>query len=275
MSLEYAIEYPCEMRRQYQEETLRLLARTGSVVSRMVNETLDRSLPPSEESIQFTTRYADDLEKLEQIASYCRTHCPAHLDENLSNQVISNFTTQTSLPNHPHHRTEPIGCLGRIHYPIEGRFERFVANRLQLLYDTLPAEQWPHLLHILIDPESPFDGEGTKELRRVTTAEGLRFFELRVPISLSRKSARLTTDNVFDLFSGFTSADQRATSYQRDLPPLALADYAEFLEALLISDLNNDEFARLCAQSSSYSQFIRFTHAVRLAQKLGVRLLLD
>ena len=29
------------------------------------------------------------------------------------------------------------------------------------------------LFHILIDPESPFDGEATKELRRVTTAERL------------------------------------------------------------------------------------------------------
>jgi len=55
MSLEYAIEYPCEMRREYGESTLRALARTGSLISRMVNETIEGSRQPSEESIQFTT----------------------------------------------------------------------------------------------------------------------------------------------------------------------------------------------------------------------------
>ena len=51
---------------------------------------------------------------------------------------------------------------------------------------TLDKEDQPRLLRILIDPESPFDGEATKELRRVVTEDGLRFFELRVPIVLTR-----------------------------------------------------------------------------------------
>src|SRR5262249_60770595 len=73
---------------------------------------------------------------------------------------------------------ETIGCLGRIRYPIEARFERFLADRAHLLSDTLPQEQWPNLFLIVVDSESPFDGEVTKELRRVTTPEGLRFFEM-------------------------------------------------------------------------------------------------
>jgi hypothetical protein len=56
---------------------------------------------------------------------------------------------------------------------------------------------------------------------------------------------------------------------------MALSDYAEFLEALLINGLTTRERARLHSQGSTYSQFIRFTRAVRLAESLGVRLLMD
>jgi hypothetical protein len=225
MSLEYAIEYQCEMRRVYGESTLRVLARTGSLISRMVNETIEGSRLPSEESVQFTTRFADELEKAEQVASYCRNHCPAHIDEEYKDHVPERTRA-----------AEPIGCLGRIRYPIEAWFERFLADRLQLLYDTLAPEQWPQLMHILIDSESPFDGEGTKE---------------------------------------FTSSDEGASGYQRELPPITLNDYSNFLDALLINDLTAEERDRLHAQSASYSQFVRFACAVRLAEKLSVRLLLD
>src|SRR5205814_980389 len=80
MSLEYAIEYKCEMRRQYDEPTLRALGRTGAIISRMVTETVEGSRTPSEESVQFTMRLSADLERAEQVADYCRAHCPAHLD---------------------------------------------------------------------------------------------------------------------------------------------------------------------------------------------------
>jgi hypothetical protein len=269
MSLEYAIENPCEMRRQFGESTLRAVARTGSLISRMVNEAIEGERLPSEESIQFTTRFADDLEKAEQIAFYCRNHCPAHLDRAFDDEDDN----ETLIPRAE--IAEPIGCLGRIRYPIEARFESFLADRLQLIYDIVAPENWPHLLHILIDSESPFDGEGTKELRRVTTPEGMRFFELRVPISLARRAVNLTTDNVFDLLSGFSASDEGASGYQRELPVVALPDYGKFLEAVLINDLTEDERLRLHAQGVTYAQFVRFTRAVRLAEKLSVRLLMD
>ena len=274
MSLEYAIEYPCEMRRLYGEEKLRALGRAGSLVSRIVNLTLENDRPPSEESIKFTTELSDELEISEQVAEYCRLSCPAHLEQNFD--YVSGedeFCEDQDLKIAQ--SGETIGCLGRIHYPIEARFERFIADRAQLLGDTLPKEKWPSLFLILLDAESPFDGEVTKELRRVTTSEGLRFFELRTPISLARKTARLTTDNIFDLLAGFAATDDGASGYQRELPVMALTDYAEFLEALLIDGLTDCERARLLAQGSSYSQFVRFTRAVRLAESLGVRLLMD
>ncbi|HEU0185616.1 MAG TPA: hypothetical protein VFS27_09905 [Blastocatellia bacterium] len=280
MSLEYAIEYPCEMRRQYGEQTLRALGRAGSLVSQIVNMTLKNDRPPSEESVRFTTELSKELEISEQVAEYCRTRCPANVEQNFDFDYESDENEfdrgdeDENLPQEPS-RGENIGCLGRIRYPVEARFERFLADRAQLLSDTLPQEQWPNLFLILVDPESPFDGEVTKELRRVTTPEGLRFFELRTPISLARKTAKLTTDHLFDLLAGFAASDNGASGYQRELPVMALSDYSEFLEALLINGLTARERARLLNQGSTYTQFVRFTRAVKLAESLGVRLLMD
>jgi hypothetical protein len=276
MSLEYAIEYPCEMRRLYGEQTLRALGRAGSLVSQIVNLTLKNDRPPSEESIRFTTELSEELEISERVAEYCRTRCPAHVEQNFDYESDEDeFEDESLNPPQEASRGETIGCLGRIRYPIEARFERFLADRAQLLGDTLPQEQWPSLLLILVDSESPFDGEVTKELRRVTTPEGLRFFEMRTPIALARKASKLTTDNLFDLLAGFAASDNGVSGYQRELPVMALSDYAEFLEALLINGLTVYERERLRNQGSTYSQFVRFTKAVRLAESLGVRLLMD
>jgi hypothetical protein len=285
MSLEYAIEYPCEMRRLYGEQTLRALGRAGSLVSQIVSMTLKNDRPPSEESIKFTTELSEELEISEQVAEYCRARCPANVEQNFNYESYQSgedaFGVEDAhddyglIPTQGASRGENIGCLGRIRYPIEARFERFIADRAQLLSDTLPQDQWPNLILILVDPESPFDGEVTKELRRVTTPEGLRFFELRTPIPLARKTAKLTTDNLFDLLAGFAASDDGVSGYQRELPVMALSDYAEFLEALLINGLTARERARLYNQGSTYAQYVRFTKAVRLAESLGVRLLMD
>ncbi|MFN7947741.1 MAG: hypothetical protein U0Z53_20500 [Blastocatellia bacterium] len=255
MSLEYAIEYQCEMRRRYDEMTLRALGRTGALIARVVAESVESSRTPSEESVRFATRYASEIERAEEVADYCRAQCAAHLD-----------CTDSS---------EQIGCLGRITYPIEDRFERFLADRVQLTYDVVPLEEWPHLLRILVDAESPFDGEVTKELRRVTTDEGLRFFERRQPIQLARRAARLTTDHIFDALAGFSASDNGAAGYQRELPVIALGDYADFLETMLVNDLTDDEMLRLKSSGKTYTQYLRFAAAVRRAESLGVRVLMD
>jgi hypothetical protein len=269
MSLEYAIDYKCEMRRRYDEPTLRALGRTGSLIARLVDETVENSRIPSEESVRFATRLKSELERSEEVADYCRQHCPAHLEANPGQTFLRRASGGAFLT------TEPIGCLGRINYPIEARFERFLADRLQLIYDTAVPEEWPRLMHILLDPESPFDGEATKELRRVTTADGLRFFELRLPIQLARKAAHLTTDHIFDLLAGFAAADEPTSGYHRELPPVVLTDYHEFLAAVLIHDLSESEQQRLCSQGVTYLQYLRFARAVRLAESLGVRILMD
>ena len=170
---------------------------------------------------------------------------------------------------------EAVGCLGRINYPIEAQFEKFLADRVQLALDTMDSGDQPRLLRILIDPESPFDGEATKELRRVTTPEGLRFFELRVPIQLSRDGTQLTTDNIFDLLAGFRSEDFERTSYVRELPFGATADYYDFLDLMLRNDLSQTETSRLTSRGHNYSQFLRLLTAIERAEALNTRVLLD
>lgn len=258
MSLEYTIQYPCAVRQRYDEQRLRELARTHVLVSRVVSGSLATESAPTAESVAFATRYADELEQVEAIAQYCR-HCPAHIENHLN------------LPE----TSEAIGCMGRIRYPIDARFERVVADRVQLLYDTLSPDALPRLLKVLLDAESPFDGEATKALRTVTTEQGLRFMELRLPLQLARQAARLTSDHVFDLLAGFSASDNGAAGYQRELPVFVLRDYAEFLSALFWQDVTDEEHARWFAQSASFSDFLRWARAVQVAEAMDVRLLLD
>jgi hypothetical protein len=109
----------------------------------------------------------------------------------------------------------------------------------------------------------------------VTTADGLRFFEMRLPIRLSRTAARLTTDNVFDLLAGFRSEDSKETSYERELPFSATGDYYDFLDLILRNDLSELEHERIRSRSRSYSQFLRLLAAIERAEALNTRLLVD
>ncbi len=109
----------------------------------------------------------------------------------------------------------------------------------------------------------------------MTTAEGLRFFELRLPITLSREAARITTDNLFDLLAGFRSEDFAETSYTRELPFEATADYYDFLDLILRNDLNASELDRLTSRSKNYSQFLRLLAAIEHAEALNTRVLID
>jgi hypothetical protein len=150
-----------------------------------------------------------------------------------------------------------------------------VADRVQLLYDTSGEGELPRLLQMLLDVDSPFDGEATKSLRCVTTSQGLRFFELRLPVQLAGQAARLNTDNIFDVLAGFSASDGGQSGYQRELPAFALPDYATFVTALFWHEVSESERERLLAQSSTYVAFERWARAVQLAESLSVRMLID
>jgi hypothetical protein len=253
LSLEFAVEYPCVLRARYAEEHLRAWGRLSSLHTRLT--TGDRT-PPTEDKVRFIEDAEEEVESMQAETLICST-CPACLPREMAGEG------------------ESVGCLGRINYPIEGQFEKFLADRVQLALDTMDKEDQPRLLRILVDSESPFDGEATKELRRVTTAQGLRFFELRLPIKLTREAAHLTTDNLFDMLAGFRSDDAGRTTYTRELPLAASADYYDFLDFILRNDLNTSERERLHARGANYAQFLRLLAALERAEALKARVLLD
>ena len=253
MSLEFALQYSCPLRANYSEKHLREWGRLSSLHAKLT--TGDVSVP-SVDKLQWVENARNEIERMQEATEIC-AQCPACLPPDIAGEG------------------EAVGCLGRINYPIEAQFEKFLADRVQLLLDTLDKEDQPRLLRILVDPESPFDGEATKELRRVITDEGLRFFELRVPISLSREGTRLSTDNIFDLLAGFRSEDSDQTTYTREFPFEAVPDYYDFLDLVLRSELSQSELARLTARSRNYQQFLRLLTAIEKAEALGARVLID
>ena len=253
MSLEFAVDYPCSLRARYDEKHLRDWGRLSNLHT--ILTTVDQSVPTADK-LQWIENSSAEIEVLQKETTIC-ANCPA------------------CLPRETAGEGEAVGCLGRVNYPIDARFEKFLADRVQLMLDTVDPEDHPRLLQILIDPESPFDGEATKELRRVTTDEGLRFFEMRLPIRLSRAASHLTTDNVFDLLAGFRSEDSEQTGYTREFPLSATADYYDFLDLILRNDLSELERQRLHSGSRTYGQFLRLLCALERAEALETRVLID
>jgi len=253
MSLEFTVEYPCVLRARYSEKHLREWGRLSNLHT--ILTTGDQSAP-GPDKIQWIENAGAEIELLQTETAVC-ADCPACLPPEIAGEG------------------EAVGCLGRINYPIDAQFEKFLADRVQLALDTMDREDQPRLLRILVDPESPFDGEATKELRRVTTAEGLRFFELRLPIRLTREGSHLTTDHVFDLLAGFRSEDAETSSYTREFPLSATGDYYDFLDLMLRNVLSESETSRLNTRSRNYAQFLRLLSAIERAEALEARVLVD
>jgi hypothetical protein len=253
VSLEFAVQHPCRLRARFSEKHLRDWGRLAHLHARL---TTGDTSPPSQEKIDWVETAKHEIEKLQEETIICPT-CPACLPQELAGEG------------------EAVGCLGRITYPIEASFEKFLADRVQLALDVLDTYDQPRLLRILVDPESPFDGEATKELRRVTTSDGLRFFELRLPIELSRTATSISTDHIFDILAGFRSDDVSKTSYTRELPTAAVSDYYDFLDLILRNELNLSEVERLTARGRNYAQFRRLLAAIETAEALETRVLLD
>ena len=253
MSLEFALQYDCPLRADYSEAHLRQWGRLSSLHAKL---TTGEAGAPTIDKLQWVENASGEIERLQAATAIC-AQCPA------------------CLPLDAAGEGESVGCLGRINYPVEAQFEKFLADRVQLSLDTLDEDDQPRLLRILVNPESPFDGEATKELRRVVTDQGLRFFELRVPIGLSRDAARLTTDHVFDLLAGFRSDDMEVTTYTREFPFEATADYYDLLDLLLRNELSQSEINRLTSRSRNYNQFLRLLMAIEKAEALQTRVLID
>src|SRR5260370_14507003 len=171
MSLECGVQYPCVLRARYPEKHLREWGRLSNLHT--ILTTGDQSAA-SCDKLKWIEDAGAEIGLLQTETAGC-PNCPA------------------CLPPETAGEGEAVGCLGRVNYPIEAQFEKFLADRVQLMLDTLDKADQPRLLHILVDRESPFDGEATKELRRVTTLGGCPIFQLRLPIRVFRQCSHLTT----------------------------------------------------------------------------------
>ena len=141
MSLEFAVEYPCVLRARYAEKHLRAWGRLSHIHTRLTTGEGDA---PTEDKVRFVESVRPEVEQMQAETAVC-SMCPSCLPPEVAGEG------------------EAVGCLGRISYPIEALFEKFIADRVQLFLDTVDKDDQTRLLRIVVDSESPFDGEGAKE----------------------------------------------------------------------------------------------------------------
>src|SRR5258708_38132883 len=118
MSLEFAVQYSCPLRADYSEKHLRDWGRLSSLHAKLT--TGDASVP-SAEKLQWVENARDEVERMQQATGIC-AHCPA------------------CLPTDAASEGEAVGCLGRVTYPIEAEFEKFLADRVKLSLEKLDKD---------------------------------------------------------------------------------------------------------------------------------------
>ena len=127
MSLEFAVHYPCILRARYSEKHLREWGRLSNLHT--ILTTGDQSAP-SADKLKWIEESAAEVELMQSETTVC-PNCPA------------------CLPLEDAGEGEAVGCLGRINYPIDAQFEKFLADRVQLMLDTLDKADQPRLMRIL------------------------------------------------------------------------------------------------------------------------------
>ena len=116
LSLEFTVDHPCGLRARYAEEHLRAWGRLASIHTRL---TTGEASAPTEEKLRFVERAGEEIERMQSETAVCET-CPAYLSHEAEG--------------------EPVGCQGRVNYPIEAQFEKFIADRVQLALDTVDGK---------------------------------------------------------------------------------------------------------------------------------------
>ena len=115
MSLEFALQYACPLRANYSERHLRRWGRLSSLHAKL---TTGDASAPSIDKLQWVENASPEIERMQEATVVC-AQCPACLPVDTAGDG------------------ESVGCLGRINYPVEAQFEKFLADRVQLSLDTL------------------------------------------------------------------------------------------------------------------------------------------
>lgn len=171
-------------------------------------------------------------------------------------------------------KADEFGCVGRINYPVQARFEEFLADTLQRILDRLEPERWPALLALILHRDGPFDGKPVARLRLLAAGGRGRVFEREEAVDFHRVGDGISTDAVIHALMGLPH-DGRGTSYGREIPRSLVPVYLELMTGLLYGSLSDEKVSSFSRSCSTYLQFRWFHQALKLAAKLDLPLWLS
>lgn len=165
-------------------------------------------------------------------------------------------------------RGGPVGCYGRVNYPIDAASEELLARRLAHADGKLAGT--PAALFFAWLAEGPVEGRRIAYLR-ASELHGVRFLEREQPLPVPACDPRLrglTTDHVLELlFFGFPI---RQEGFAYTLPAVTLPGH----EAVLGHALADGDGAPP-AGSRTLRQLAAYLRAIQAARALEVDLLVD
>ncbi|MBC8368231.1 hypothetical protein H8E52_12565 [bacterium] len=260
MGIDYVLPHPCQNREELGEDGLRrwtflymvhkyLRANPDmpGAVSERWKMPVTRGL--SQERQEFGRADVDKVGlQIGTLIKRC-ADCPANLDP----------------------KADEFGCVGRINYPLQSRFEEFLADSIQKIMDRLEAEEWPTLLALIMRRDSPFDGKPVARLRLLASAGRGKVLERDEAVNFHRIGDGLSTDSIIHALMGLPHS-RKDTTYGREIPREMVPVYQEFLGGLLYGSFADEKISSFSRSSSTYLQFRWFHQALKLAAKLELPL---
>lgn len=272
MAIDYIIEYECEPKRQLSAagilERIKEKERAEEVIEWFRSAGDER--PPAEMGFEFSRSTPDDLgakqlivvqdlldhaAELEPLAHHCAT-CPANRGK------------------------IPFGCIGFVNYPIS-------ANTETWLLDRLPVPDEPLIWLLLRQGIRRFgyDGSSVKALRDLDHSGDLierSYFELPVAPQRRLGEIQVTSDQILEMIYGVGELiiPNHAgvlllffDAIDRDLEAADIQDISSFDRA--IRERIDFEMEAQPEHESGIRELVAFFHALYLAWKLNVPLLVD
>ncbi len=264
MAIDFCVDYACEAKQMLGADTL-----LGLVQARAAFDAT-RTTAGRRGEQEFWTRVVRGPE---------RDHIEMVTIGNLrrqSNRLIEFTADCDTCPANV--RGEPVGCFGRITYPIDAPTERYLAAGASAIAQT-PEPSAARSFVEWID-EGPVDGARVRRMREVA-GRGIRFFELPRPVeveSVDRTSSSVeaapavTTDQLIEMM--FFAFPSRSGGFHFSVPRDALISHRAFLDFVL-NELDLGHRQAELADSTTFDQLRLYARALAIAEGLHVDLLVD
>lgn len=260
MAIDHIIDYDCEPKRTLD---------TNGIVERLKGEERARTIiqmyrqsgdnrPPSEMGFEFTRSTADGSDDTRVI-----------IVQDLLDAAAEIKPLEHHCAGCPANRAgKPFGCIGFIQYPISAKAEAWLLNRLPVPDDALV---WLLLKQGV--EEFQYDGSSLGSMR---AANGV-YFEFASEMTRKLGEFKITNDQVFEMLFLLGNLNPKHAAVlllffhaiDRDLEAdeiMAVSDGKRTMPFLLTPQADDDQ---------TILELKAFFHALYLAWKLNVRLLLD